>query len=247
MSHVRFRYFDGADSIPPDFVHRIRTDLARSMPRHQVADYLTTKQHILRESDHLVAAETTNGCVGLIAATARDYDGRPFTYIETLLVAEEQHGGTVAFGLVARMFREITRRLGDFPELVAMKTYTPKAYALMHRFTVHDDIRCYPSLDGSDPDQLRHLAGRLAAELSPECRFDSRTGVVVHGGGTVGSDFWRYRPRSGNRRVDDFFAAEVGEFDRLLCLVHAPTPAARTALATALRITLTPAPRQELA
>ncbi|WP_420118515.1 hypothetical protein [Micromonospora sp.] len=247
MSHVRFRYFAGAESIPPDFVHRIRTDLARSMPRHRVADYLTTKQHILRESDHLVAAETAQGCVGLVAATERDPDDRPFTYVETLLVAEEHHGGTVAFGLVSRLFREITRRRGEFPELVAMKTYTPKAYTVMRRFTVHDDIRCYPSLDGSDPDEVRRLAGRLAAQLSPECRFDPRTGVIVHGGGTVGSDFWQYRPRSGNRRVDAFFSAEVGEFDRVLCLVHAPTPAARAALTAALRITPNPAPRQEIA
>ncbi|NUT53635.1 MAG: hypothetical protein HOV94_41060 [Saccharothrix sp.] len=233
MRTVEIRYLGNGNSLDTARRARLGAELAAAMPRHEVAHYLGAKPAILAESDHVVVAEADGACVGLMAATDRHADGLDFTYIETLLVGERLHGSGLALGLVSALFDGVVRALGDFPELVAMKTYTPKAYLMMRRFALGGDITFYPTPDAPGDAAI---PARLAAALSPGCVFRPGTGVVHGGGGQISSRFWRDAPRSGVAAVDEFFAREVGERDRLLCVVHAPTPAAKGVLMAALRI-----------
>ncbi|MBB5957153.1 hypothetical protein FHS29_003746 [Saccharothrix tamanrassetensis] len=233
MRTVEIRYLGNGNSLDTARRARLAAELAAAMPRHEVDHYLRAKPAILAESDHIAVAEARGACVGLMAANRLSADGLDFTYIETLLVGERLHGSGVALGLVASLFAGVVRELDDFPDLVAMKTYTPKAYLLMRRFALGGDIVFYPSLDGPVD---AGIPARLARALSPGCEFRAGTGVVHGGGGRISSRFWRDAPLSGDTAVDGFFAREVGERDRLLCVVHAPTPAAKGALMAALRI-----------
>ncbi|MEU4744322.1 hypothetical protein AB0G02_28200 [Actinosynnema sp. NPDC023658] len=233
MRTVEIRYLGNGNSLDTARRARLGAELAAAMPRHEVAHYLRAKPAILAGSAHLAVAEADGACVGLMAANGLSADGLDFTYIETLLVGEQLHGSGVALGLVSALFAGVVRALGDFPELVAMKTYTPKAYLLMRRFALGGDIGFYPELDAPGDAAI---PARLAAALSPGCEFRAGTGVVHGGGGRISSRFWRDAPRSGDAAVDGFFAREVGERDRLLCVVHAPTTAAKGALMAALRI-----------
>ncbi len=172
-----------------------------------------------------------------MAASEFVADTLPFTYIETLLVGERHHGAGVAAGLISALFAGVVRELGDFPDIVAMKTYTPKAYVLMRRFALGGDIVFSPDIsrlpDGAESVQR---ATRLARFLSPECEFHPGTSVVRGGGGPITGRFWRYEPLCCDPAVNSFFRREVGDRDRMLCIVHAPTPEAKERLITALRI-----------
>jgi len=203
------------------------------MPQHRVAMYLEAKPHVLC-SPHIALAEEAGRYVGLMAASELLAAGYPSTYIETLLIAEHLQGTNAAPGLVAALFGGVVHGLGDFPEMVLMKTYTPKAYALMRRFAVLPEVLFYPDIDGPSDPTTRALAARLASFLSPTEEFCAETGVIRGGGGRISSDFWRYRPASGDDAVDRFFRREVGSSDRMLCIVRAPTRAARLALVNAL-------------
>ncbi|MGX7827210.1 hypothetical protein ACTG9Q_19185 [Actinokineospora sp. 24-640] len=233
MRTVEIHYLGNGNSLDTARRARLRAELAAAMPRHEVDHYLSAKPAILAESDHLAVAEVRGACVGLMAASGLSADGLDFTYIETLLVGERLHGAGVALRLVSALFGGVVRALGDFPDLVAMKTYTPKAYLLMRRFALGGDIGFSPALDSPVDTEI---PARLARRLSPGCEFRAETGVVHGGGGQISSTFWRDAPLSGDAAVDGFFAREVGERDRLLCVVRAPTPEAKGALMSALRI-----------
>lgn len=233
MRTTEVRYLGNGNSLDTVWRARLGTELVVAMPRHEVDHYLRAKPAILAESDHIAVAEARGACVGLMAANELSADGLDFTYIETLLVSEHLHGAGVALRLVSALFGGVVHALGDFPELVAMKTYTPKAYLLMRRFALGGDIGFYPALEGPVDAEI---PARLARVLSPGCEFRAETGVVHGGGGQISSRFWRDAPLCGDAAVDGFFAREVGDCDRLLCVLHAPTPAAKGALMAALRI-----------
>lgn len=234
------RYLGDGRKLDPTLREKIRVDLATGMPAYQVDHYLTTKATILTESGHIAVAVLHGRHAGLIAASDLVVSGRAVTYIETLLVAEEQHGTALSVQLVSSLFGGVVAGLGGFPELVAMKTYTPKAYVLMRRFAPEGNtagVEFYPDVGRAVQDEhLTRTAALLAAGLSPGHAFRPGSGVVSGGGGQIGSTFWREPPRCGDERVDRFFRTEVGERDRVLCLVRAPTPAARGLLCDMLRI-----------
>jgi hypothetical protein len=225
-----------AESLTPELRDRIRSDLAVAMPRHEVSTYLSAKQHILTHSDHVAVVEDAGRIVGVMAASDLAFSGPPGCYIESLLVAEGHHGSTLAIRLTTTLFAGIVDLMGTFPDLVAMKTYTPKAYRLMQRFAVDDSIGFFPEVGKRARDDVRLLATQLASLLAPECEFQADTGVLTGGAGLISSDFWHHRPLCDDESVNEYFRREVGSADRVLCLVHAPTSRAKAALLKALQI-----------
>jgi hypothetical protein len=234
---VQLRYLGAGRDIPAETRQRIPLDLAVAMPRYQVGGYFERKSHILLDSHHIAVGEQSGRCVALMGASDLVAAGRPFTYIETLLVSERHQRAALGSALVAILFDGVMGRLGGFPDIVAMKTYTPRAYVLMRRFASGSEVGFYPDIGGRNSAPERRLAAQLAAFLAPDCEFRPETGVLAGGGGKIGSDFWPEAPLTDDERVNRFFREEVCFLDRVLCVVRAQTPAAKQAIVEKLAMT----------
>jgi hypothetical protein len=234
---VHLRYLGAGRDIPVTFRQKIPLDLAAAMPRHQVSGYFELKSHILTDSHHIAIGEQSGRCVALMGASDQVAAGRPFTYIETLLVSERHQRAALAPALVATLFDGVMGRLGGFPDLVAMKTYTPRAYVLMRRFTGGPEVGFYPDTGGRNSASDIRLAAQLAAFLAPDCEFRAETGVLAGGGGKIGSNFWPEEPLTDDEIVNRFFRKEVCFSDRVLCIVRAQTPTAKQAIVEKLAAT----------
>ncbi|MFJ2110680.1 GNAT family N-acetyltransferase [Streptomyces sp. NPDC087850] len=213
--------------------------LTRHMPQHRIADYFAVKDALLSGAGHRHAiAEEDGECVGLAAASLRDYDHGEFLYIETLLVSERHHGTALTQQLITELFGGVVKDLGDFPDLVAMKTYNARTYVLMRAFAAPESRALfYPRIDGTPSGSAVEATARSLAEaLGSGKGFDSGSGVVAGGGGEVPADFWPEFPASRDHRVNAYFQRELTAHDRLLCFIDSSRPEAKEAIRARLGI-----------
>ncbi|MEW1724031.1 hypothetical protein [Streptomyces sp. NPDC093109] len=213
--------------------------LTRHLPRHRIADYFAVKDALLGGAGHRHAIAAENGdCVGLATASLRGYDHGEFLYIETLLVSEKHHGTFLTQQLISELFGGVVKDLGDFPDLVAMKTYNARTYVLMSAFAGPESkALLYPRIDGTPSDHAARTTARALAEALGSGRdFDSGSGVVTGGGGEVPADFWPDFPASRDQRVNTYFQRELTPHDRLLCFIDSSRPEAKKSIRTRLGI-----------
>ncbi|MFE4368270.1 GNAT family N-acetyltransferase [Streptomyces sp. NPDC056835] len=213
--------------------------LARHMPRHRIADYFAVKDALLGGAGHRHAIADEDGdCVGLATASLRDYDHGEFLYIETLLVSERHHGTVLTRQLIAELFGGVVKDLGDFPDLVAMKTYNARTYVLMRAFADPESKALfYPRIDGTPSGPAAEATARAVAEALGSGRdFDPGSGVVTGGGGEVPPDFWPDFPASRDHWVNTYFQRELTAHDRLLCFIDSSRPEAKAAIRARLGI-----------
>lgn len=186
---------------------------------------------MLYSSTHVALAEKRNRCIGVMAASDFALAKQRLIYIETLLVSERHHGTNIVLRLIGALFGSVVHEAGSFPDIVAMKTHTPRAYVLMRGLATGDQATFYPAIPVPSPEGEQRRAARITTLLDPGRSFRPETGVVAGGGGTIGSDFWPKEQLTRDATVNDFFATEVGAHDRVLCVVSCETAPAKKQIA----------------
>lgn len=211
--------------------------LERNLPHHKIGAYFSLKGAMLHGDHKHAFAEENGECIGLAAASYRRFRDREFLYIETLLVSEEHHGSPVTGQLLTALFGGIVEERGEFPDLIAMKTYNARAYVLMRAFAgPGSGTVFYPELDRDNSGPTKGIATEIAGALGGGFEFDATHGVVLGGGGQVPGDFWPSFPATRDELVNDFFRRHLTPRDRLLCFIDASTEEAKRSICARLGI-----------
>ncbi len=206
--------------------------LQAALPNHRVQNYFQQKPTLLAEADHLAVAWNSSAdgsdgnVVGLI--TGRNYTTQntslAFVHISTLHVAEAQQRGSLLKKLIAAMFVGIWQREGNLPTWTAIKTFNPSVYNALLRMQqmIGDGVVLYPESTGTRSENnmaIEYVAGQIAALLEPNCLFDTATGAIRGGGGSIGGSYWPATPRSSHDEINRFFDERLAATDRMLCVL----------------------------
>ncbi|MFF9808954.1 GNAT family N-acetyltransferase [Streptomyces coeruleorubidus] len=207
------------------------------MPHHKIGAYFSVKGAMLHGDHRHALAEEDGECIGLAAASYRSSRTRDFLYIETLLVSEDHQGSPVTGQLLAALFGGIVKERGEFPDLIAMKTYNARAYVLMRSFVEPGSgALFYPEVDRDNSAAAEEMAAEIAEALGAGFDFDATHGVVPGGGGEVPGDFWPHFPASRDDRVNEFFRRHLTPQDRLLCFIDSSTAESKRSICSRLGI-----------
>jgi hypothetical protein len=216
---------------------RVRTGLAETLPDLRMRELFRLRPDLLDDADYLVAAtDTASGrVVGVLASRWLELpSGRPCLHILVQFVGAAYRGGSIFRRSWAVHFAELLAEGHEFPEVLALKTYNPVAYCAMYAFSGHPDAAFHPQPAGpaASPPPLRSLAVEVAGAVAPGEPFDAEAGVLRGIG--VPRDLYPRIPACTEPAVGDYFARTVRPGDRVLCVLHVPTTAARRAILGAL-------------
>ena len=217
--------------------------LTTALPDLRVARLFELRRDMLTDADYLVCAvgPEEGTAVGLLASHWMELpSGRSCLHVTVQFIGDRyRHGSTFR-----RSWAELFSRLRDdgrgFPDVVALKTYNPVVHCAMSAFGAHPEIGLYPLLDsigaaaGGSTPVAAELVAEVAEAVAPGARFDRNHGVIRAIGRPT--DLYRNRPLSSVADVDAYFAAHVDPGDRILCLLHFATPAAKQAVLSALGV-----------
>lgn len=234
---VTVLYLGNGTSLSNKRIIWIKNGLIGSMPNHQIELYFKNKAHILATSDHIAIAFEKNMCVGLIALSNIEHSSQRIIYIETILIAEHLQSTILFLKIVACVFQGLLLMEKSLPDLIAMKTYNPKAYMLMKYFIGDNDSLFYPLINRRNKKYNQKMAKLIASKLSPNCLFNPLNGVVYEGGSGISSQFWNIKPRSCSNSVNNFFNKNLENQDRLLCFVNLNSYSSKSQVLKFLRIT----------
>jgi hypothetical protein len=187
--------------------------------------------------DRVIAAtDTATGrVIGVLASRWLELpSGRPCVHILVQFVGTAYRGGSIFRRSWALHFAELLAEGHEFPEVLALKTYNPVAYCAMYAFSGHPEAAFHPQPAGpaASAPRLRSLAVEVAAAVAPGDPFDAEAGALRGVG--VPRDLYPRIPDCSEAAVGDYFARTVAPGDRVLCVLHAPTAAARQAILAAL-------------
>jgi hypothetical protein len=185
-------------------------DLAKRTYERDIGDYFLNQPGYFDEMTRLVVirqpAERDRGAeIAGFVALREDLRvaGERVVYLKSAIVApEHQKHGLSGFVVL----RAALDALADGPEIcLAMRTQNPVVYAPFA--AVFEEL--HPSLSGREiAPRIATVARALAAELSPECRFDDRR-MVIEGLYRFSQRFFDDPPTSGWEAVDDLFRREL--------------------------------------
>ncbi|MEV6021169.1 MULTISPECIES: hypothetical protein [unclassified Streptomyces] len=210
--------------------------LVLAMPGLHTRQLFTLRREMLTDADHVVVGvdRERDRVVSLLTSRwAGIPSGRPCLHIMIQFVGDAYRGATVFRESWALHFERLLAEGRPFPEVIALKTYNPVVHCAMAAFAGHPDISMYPDLAGKD-DSQEALAAEVAAALAPRAAFDPARGVLPGIGRPL--DLYRERPLSHAPEANRYFAEHTEPGDRVLCLLHVPTPAGAHAILTALGV-----------
>jgi hypothetical protein len=196
--------------------------LVSEMPNYGVEHYFNIKSDMVDDKSFVLAAKLKGIYVGVIVIKEEITEtGNRGVYIKALLVSERFHRLNLSYQLVCRGFSEFYDWVGYFPDHILMTTYNPITYQMMMSFSTLGDNRAflYPDLSEKNDASKREIASEFSAVLSSEYKFKDDTGVIVNGGGEIPSSFWKVYPAVSNNKIMDYFKKNLGERDRLLCVI----------------------------
>lgn len=202
-----------------------------AFPEYKLSEYFERRPSLFERAHHVVVAMADREAlpVGVVVAS-RHSDGEPdFLHVEmTLITTPYQRSG-----LLLMLWRHVMRMLAaderGFPTVIVLKTYNPMVFSSLQVAARLGCGEIYPALDGGRQDsELAEWATYAAAKLCPSLTFEPETGVVRGAG--VPRDFYTEMPRTNKRRVNDYFQRHLAPGDRVLCLVHFPSPTGLTHL-----------------
>ncbi|KPI09483.1 hypothetical protein OK074_3289 [Actinobacteria bacterium OK074] len=217
--------------------------LTAALPDLRVARLFELRRDMLTDADHLVCAVSAEDgtAVGLLASSWTHLpSGRSCLHVTVQFIGVGYRHGSIFRHSWAALFARLRDDGHGFPDVVALKTYNPVVHCAMSAFGAHPEIGLYPAVAsvGAATGDLTPVAAALVAEaaeaVAPGARFDRDHGVLRAVGRPA--DLYRRRPLSSAPDVDAYFAAHVDPGDRLLCLLHFSTPAAKQAVLTALGV-----------
>jgi len=213
--------------------------LTKALPMLRMAALFAQRTDMFTEADLVTAAVAADGSVAgalssrWVTRTPDDYD---FLHILTQFVGEEHQGGTMFRGCWAAHLSALAASERGMPRLFVLKTYNPIVFCAMRAFTVIPDVWMYPDLRAAAPEPTAAgLAAEIAGLVSPGHLFAPQTGVIRGAG--VPRDLYPALPMSSDSAVNEYFSAVTRPGDRMLCLLAAPTAAARLAILGAFGIT----------
>jgi hypothetical protein len=208
--------------------------LIKSLPSLRMAALFALRKDMFREADLITAAVGPDGSV--IGALSSRWTGLPgddrFLHILTQFVGEDYQGSSVFRDCWAAHLAVLADAKYGVPGLFVLKTYNPVVFCAMRAFTAIPDVWMYPDLGvkAQEPAAAR-LAAQVAAIVSPGLAFSPETGTIIGAG--IPRDLYPALPLSADLGVNEYFAAVTRPGDRLLCLLGAPTAAARKAILAA--------------
>jgi hypothetical protein len=216
---------------------RVSTGLAATLPDLRMRELFRLRPDLLDGADYLVAAtdSATDRVVGVLASRWLELpSGRTCLHILVQFVGAAYRGGSIFRRSWALHFAELLAEGHEFPEVLVLKTYNPVAYCAMQAFSGHPQAAFHPQPAGpaASAARLRSLAVEVAAAVAPGAPFDAEAGALRGIG--VPPDLYPRIPACSEPAVSDYFARTVRPGDRVLCVLHARTAAARQAILAAL-------------
>ena len=212
--------------------------LVDSMPGLRTRELFTHRRDMLTTADYVIAAvdRRRDTVAGLLTSRRTELpSGLSCLHVMIQFIGDEYRHGPL-FG--QSWTEHFTRLLADghpFPEVIALKTYNPVVHCAMSAFSGHPEITMYPDL-GKENGSRASLAAEVASALSPAAPFDPVRGVLRGIGVPV--DLYREEPLCSLPAANEFFAASARPGDRVLCILHAPTPSGQHAILSALGVPL---------
>ena len=208
-------------------IEEIVDGLIQGMPRHKVADYFRHKRSMFNTSDYVVTAYDFPRIPAaiLMAKWYMTELRESFLNLETFLITERHHRTPLARKLLSELFGKIKQIDGVFPDLITMKTFTPRSYNIMNVFARANipGVRMYPRIDAVEQDQdLMRTATGIAHRLAPGLEFDAECGIIRGGAGMIADDFWPSFPNTRIDAINDYFANNMTVQDRMLCILSVP-------------------------
>lgn len=205
--------------------------LIRALPSLRMAMLFALRKDMFSEADLITAAVAPDGsAVGALSSRWMELSHDDcFLHILTQFVGEDYQGGTMFRDCWAAHLAALAAMERGMPHLFALKTYNPIVFCAMRAFTAIPDVWMYPNLRvaAQEPTAVR-LAAEIAALVSPGLSFSPETAVIQGAG--IPPDLYPALPRSADVAVNEYFTAVTQPGDRVLCLLAAPTTAARRAI-----------------
>jgi hypothetical protein len=217
--------------------------LAREMDGHEVANYFQVKRYMFDQSHYVVTAfANKNEPAGvLMAKWYTTSEGVEFLNLETLLIGDRHQRWSLAPFLLARLFGQVMQEGHQFPDYIAMKTYTPRSYNVMNVFSRNgfEGVEMYPSIEKpTQNERLAELAATMAECLSPGLLFDKSCGAIRGGGGEIADKFWPAYPSTRLDAINKYFRKNLHPEDRMLCVINVPTKEAKAGICRLLQISI---------
>jgi hypothetical protein len=202
--------------------------LVAALPSLRMAELFALRRDMFRDADLItVAVDEHDRAVGALCSRwAKLSSGTPFLHVTTQFVGERyRQTATFRHSWAVHLNRVSGPEYYDFPPLLVLKTYNPSVLCSMRGLRRLPGVSVYPAVDGQPTDAATEdLAAEIAQLVSRGHRFDPATGVIRDAG--VPSDLYPDLPRSADRAVNDYFAANVSPSDRVLCMLAVSTRAA---------------------
>jgi hypothetical protein len=216
------------DAMDPAERARIVADLERGLPGYGIRQYWDRQPGIFQDYDACAIARNLAGeTVGLVGGRFISTPGKRAFYIWTAQVAAALHGTSLLPSLAVHFFARLIENHGC-PDVIALKTYSPRVYSLFHRFygMLAPGVSLYPDLHQAQQEaRMLEIAGALAAVLCPGLPFEPDHGIIRGGQDTVAPAFFATMPASRDRVVQRFFERHVTRSDQVMCLIDMPGPA----------------------
>lgn len=219
-----FIFTDDINGLDVDLVSKIPGDLDIGLPNHKITNYFTLKVNIFDKSDYFaIAIDTNNLVVGLMAFKTYEINNEQLLQIETFIISEKYHGKMLGMQMVSFSFLSIVNVQGDLPIIISMKTYNPRSYVIMKKFTdmQSDNSYMYPVIGSNiKKSESQSLASKIAHLLESDRTFDAETGVIKDIVGGFLDDFWPSFPSSRNKIINEYFKKNVTTRDRMLVFLY---------------------------
>ena len=221
-----FLYRHGGKVYPTSLKQKVIADLKKNMPDYGIEQYFATQAHIFEQADHMAMAvdRKTDEFVSMYAGRWFEQQDIRFLYIWTAMVGNAYRGRRVYTSTRSVFYNGVCRSRFPFPQLVAMKTYSPLIYTAYAAFSRVQGVTVYPNLyDMAHPrPELRALAGKVAALLCPKQPYDENLSILRGAQAAVAPDYHPYMQKTDNAVIWEFFAHNLTRADQVLCLVDIP-------------------------
>ncbi|MEU4210788.1 hypothetical protein AB0F13_12480 [Streptomyces sp. NPDC026206] len=218
----------------PETERWIVDGLVEAMPGLRARELFALRRDMLAEAGYIVVAVDPQRDAVVALLTSRWVplpSGRPCLHVMTQFVGDAYRHGAIFGRSWAAHFARLLAEGRPFPEVIALKTYNPVVHCAMNAFAVHPGVRLYPDLTGAH-DAALPLVTEVAGAVAPGHPFDAGRCVFPGAGRPV--DLYRERPLSSAEAANAYFGRHLVPGDRMLCVLHAPTPAGQHGILTAL-------------
>lgn len=217
--------------------------LADALPRLRIRALFEFRPDLLTDADVsiLAVAERDERVVGILTASeVTTRDGPSFLHVPIQMIGERYQRSLLLKRMWRVLLRDCVSRAGTLPDLFALRTCNPSAFAAMHAFTRVAGVTMYPDIaHPSEDHSMRATACAVADRLNPKARFDPRTGVLHDIGRPA--DLYPEVPAGRRKDLARYFRSHLTPSDRVLCLLRLETEASKRRILRAIGASDTPA------